>query len=70
MCNRDVRIAGGRDQRDEHDWMLDRAWLLMPAQAFVAEMLQSLVEFPPSQKPASFTIEQVMAKLEAGITSA
>jgi hypothetical protein len=33
-------------------------------------MLQSLVEFPPSQKPASVTIEQVMAKLEAGITSA
>jgi len=33
-------------------------------------MLQSLVEFLPSQKPASFTIEQVMAKLEAGITSA
>jgi arylsulfatase len=53
-----------------YDWMLDRAWLVMPAQAFVAEMLQSLVEFPPSQKPASFTIEQVMAKLEAGITSA
>jgi len=53
-----------------YDWMLDRAWLVMPAQAFVAEMLQSLVEFPPSQKPASFTIEQVMAKLAAGITSA
>jgi len=53
-----------------YDWMLDRAWLVMPAQAFVAEMLQSLVEFPPSQTPASFTIEQLMEKLKAGIPSA
>ena len=53
-----------------YDWMLERAWLLVPAQSFVAEMVQSLVEFPPSQKPASFTLEQVLTKLEAGITSA
>jgi arylsulfatase len=53
-----------------YDWMLDRAWLVMPAQAFVAEMLQSLIEFPPSQTPASFTIQQLMDKLKAGIPSA
>jgi len=53
-----------------YDWMLDRAWLVMPAQAFVAEMLQSLIEFPPSQTPASFTIEQLLEKLKAGIPSA
>ena len=53
-----------------YDWLLDHAWTLIPAQAFVAGMLESLVEFPPSQAPASFTINQVMAKLGAGIPSA
>ena len=48
----------------------ERAWTLIPAQTYVAQMAQSLIEFPPSQSPASFTINQVMAKLQAGMTSA
>jgi arylsulfatase A-like enzyme len=52
------------------DWMVDHAWILVPCQAYVAQMLTTLVEFPPSQKPASFSLEQVMAKLEAGMPSA
>ena len=51
------------------DWMIDRIWLAIPAQAYAMQMLQSLVEFPPTQKPASFTIEQVVASLEAGLAS-
>lgn len=53
-----------------YDWLLGRAWLMMPAQAYVGNMLMTLAEFPPSQKSASFSLEQVMAKLEAGIPSA
>jgi len=53
-----------------YDWVLDRVFLLGPVQAFVAEMVQTLAEFPPRQKPAAFNISQVMEKLEAGITSA
>jgi arylsulfatase len=53
-----------------YDWLIDHAWLLVPAQAYVAEMLSTFAEFPPSQKPASFSLEQVMAKLEAGMPSA
>ena len=53
-----------------YDWMLDHAWLLVPAQAYVANMLKTLADFSPRQKPASFSLEQVMNKLEAGITSA
>ena len=33
-------------------------------------MLQTLAEFPPSQKPASFTISPTIAKLQTGLTSA
>jgi len=53
-----------------YDWLLDRAWVLVPIQAYVAEMMQTLVEFPPSQEPASFTIDKVMEKLLAGVGSA
>jgi arylsulfatase len=52
-----------------YDWLLDRAWVLVPIQAYVAQMMQTLVEFPPSQQPASFTINKVMEKLQAGIPS-
>jgi arylsulfatase len=53
-----------------YDWLIDHAWLLVPCQAFVAQMLMTLAEFPPSQRPASFSLEQVRAKLEAGMPSA
>ncbi|HKJ57148.1 MAG TPA: arylsulfatase [Nitriliruptoraceae bacterium] len=53
-----------------YDWLLDHAFVLVPIQSYVAEMMQSLAEFPPSQEPASFTINKVMEKLQAGIGSA
>ena len=53
-----------------YDWVLDHIFLFIPAQAFVAQMLATLAEFPVSQKPASFNLEQVLAKLEAGVPSA
>ncbi len=53
-----------------YDWVLDRAWIFIPAQTFVARMAQTLVEFPVSQKPGTFSIGQIMEKLKAGITSA
>jgi arylsulfatase len=52
-----------------YDWMLDHAWTLIPAQAYVATMLQTLAEFPPRQEPASFSVDQVLAKLKAGVPS-
>src|SRR5688572_21461183 len=53
-----------------YDWVLDHAWIVVPMQAFVAGMLQSFAEFPRRQAPASFSLEQVLAKLQAGIGSA
>ncbi|CCH77416.1 Sulfatase [Nostocoides japonicum T1-X7] len=51
------------------DWVFDHVWLFIPAQAYVTQMIATLHEFPPRQKPASFTIDQAMAKLQAGIGS-
>ena len=44
-------------------WMMDRAFLLVPAQAIVAEFLKTFQEFPPRAKAASFSIDQAMEKL-------
>jgi arylsulfatase len=53
-----------------YDWMLDRVWLVVPAQRYVADMLETFNEFPIRQAPASFSLEKVMAKLQSGVTSA
>ena len=46
-----------------YDWLLDRAYLLVPAQAYVGKFLATFQEFPPRQKAASFSLDQVMEKL-------
>jgi len=45
------------------DWLIDRAFLLVPAQAYVGKFLGTFQEYPPRQKPASFSLDQVMEKL-------
>ena len=41
-------------------WFIEHLFVLVPAQAIVAQHLQSFQEFPPRQKPGSFSVEQVM----------
>jgi arylsulfatase len=48
-----------------HDWQIDRAFLLVPAQAYVGQFLATFREFPPRQKAASFSLDQVMEKIKA-----
>ena len=52
-----------------YDWMISHAWLIIPAQQYVAQMLQTLAEFPARQEPASFGIDKVLEKLHAGMLS-
>jgi arylsulfatase len=51
-----------------YDWLIDRAYLLVPAQQYVANFLATFKEFPPRQKAASFSIDQVMEKLQSPAT--
>ena len=51
-----------------YDWMFRRIYLLVPAQAGIAEFLGTFKEFPPSQKAASFNLEGVMKKMEEAAT--
>jgi arylsulfatase A-like enzyme len=51
------------------DWMLDHAFLAIPAQSLIGEFLATFAEFPPRQRAASFTIDQALEKLEAALTA-
>ncbi len=46
-----------------YDWLIDRAYLLVPAQAYVGEFLTTFKEFPPRQKAASFSLDKVLEGL-------
>jgi arylsulfatase len=52
-----------------YDWLLDHAFLVVPAQGIVGDFLATFKEYPPRQKAASFTVDQVMEKLLQGIGS-
>jgi arylsulfatase A-like enzyme len=49
-----------------YDWLIDRAFFLVPAQAYVGKFLGTFKEFPPRQKAGSFNLDQVMEKLKTG----
>jgi len=48
-------------------FMMSHAFLILPSVAKVSAYLQTYKEFPPRQRPASFSIDQVVEKLESGI---
>jgi arylsulfatase A-like enzyme len=49
------------------NYILNHAFLAVPAQAFVGQHLQTYIAYPPRQKPGSFSLDQVLQKLqEAG----
>lgn len=49
-----------------YDWLLDRVFLLVPAQTYVGQFLSTFKEYPPRQKAASFSLSDVMEKLSDG----
>jgi arylsulfatase len=51
------------------DWVIDRVYLLYAGQSIVSQFLATFKEFPPRMKAASFSIDQVMAKMEDALTS-
>ena len=60
---RDPYERSYRTSNTYYDWMIDRAYMLVPAQAYVGKFLETFVAYPPRQKAASFSLEQVMEKL-------
>lgn len=47
-------------------WMADRMFIFAPAGGYVGQWLQSFREFPPRQKPGSFSLDRVMEAVSKG----
>jgi arylsulfatase len=46
--------------------MVDHAFLLVPAQAYVGKFRTTFKDYPPRQKAASFNLDSVMKQLQEG----
>ncbi len=46
------------------DWVFQHAYLVVPAQAEVAKFFATFKDYPPAQRPASFSIDQIQENLE------
>jgi arylsulfatase A-like enzyme len=51
-------------------WWYERAFIALPAQALVARFLETFKEFPPRQKPGTFTIDQALEKMQSTVSAA
>jgi arylsulfatase len=49
---------------DYNRWRVEHLFVMVPAQAYVAKFLETFKEFPPRQKPGSFSIDQVMENMQ------
>jgi len=49
-----------------NQWFAEHMFLLAPASAYVGQWLRSFKEFPPRQKPGSFSLDRVMEAVTAG----
>ncbi len=47
-----------------YDWAIDHLFLGIPAQIYVTKFIETFKDYPPRQKPASFTIDQALQKLQ------
>lgn len=61
-------------ERAEHEamnyphWRIERIWALVSSQVIVGRFLDTFREFPPRQKPASFSIDQVLESVQKSAT--
>ena len=51
---------------DYERWRVEHVFVLVPAQQYVGKFLATFKEFPPSQKPGSFSIDRCWRRSSAG----
>jgi arylsulfatase A-like enzyme len=65
-------LLGDPFERADHEaidyahWRIEHVFLLVPAQAYVRQFLQTFQEYPPRQKPGSFNLDAVLQTLQDG----
>jgi arylsulfatase A-like enzyme len=48
-----------------HDWMIDRAFVLVPLQGVASRFLLTLKDFPPSQTPGDWSLETLEKQIKS-----
>jgi arylsulfatase len=51
---------------DYQRWRVEHAFVLVPAQQYVGRFLATFKDFPPSQKPGSFSLDNALEALQKG----
>ena len=46
------------------DWSISKLYLLMGGQAIVGAFIATFKDYPPRQRPQSFSVDQIMEKLQ------
>lgn len=59
----------GTDGMNYADWLYRRVYVLVPIQEAVGKTLATFEEFPPRQKPASFTVGDALEAISGAIGS-
>ena len=52
-----------------YGWELEQGYVLLAGSTLTGEFLKTFKDFPPSQRPATFTIDQAMEKLKQNLGS-
>ncbi|RYD19776.1 MAG: arylsulfatase [Verrucomicrobiaceae bacterium] len=52
-----------------HDWMIDRAYVLVPLQTVASQFLLSMKEFPPSQAPGDWSLDSLEKQIKRMTTA-
>jgi arylsulfatase len=47
-----------------YDWLLQHAFLAVPAQALVGQFIETFRDYPPRQKPSTFNLDEVLEKMQ------
>ena len=64
-------LRGDPYERAQHDsedysrWLAERMFMMVPAQAKIAEFLSTFKEYPQRQKVGSFSLDQVLEQMES-----
>ena len=66
----DLKIDPGeraQEGMNYNDWWYRHAYVLVPVQGAVAQVIETFKEFPPRQKPASFTVGDALKALSSPV---
>jgi arylsulfatase A-like enzyme len=47
-----------------NDWVIRHSYMVVPIQALVGDFVSTFKDFPPRQKPSSFSVDQIMQELQ------